>query len=79
MLKSAGGLPAGESVRRRVDASPLAPMAAAVWSTSPEEIEDFLVFTLILFIACSGLNPYRRVRSGSLRRVDKLSFWEPTH
>ena len=33
----------------------LHPMAAAVWSTSPEEIEDFPAFTLIRFLANHGL------------------------
>ena len=31
------------------------PMAAAVWSTSPEEIEDFPAFTLIRFLENHGL------------------------
>jgi predicted NAD/FAD-binding protein len=33
----------------------LHPMAAAVWSTSPEEIEDFPAFTLIRFLENHGL------------------------
>lgn len=33
----------------------LHPMAAAVWSTSPEEIENFPAFTLIRFLANHGL------------------------